>query len=149
MAKESVRMSGSRYDELKKMLGDRRREVHGEIQERVRASRSEGALRVADKARDMGDDAEADMRDDIEFALTQMKADTVRKIDEALVRLEEGSYGNCADCRGEIAEKRLRALPFVAVRCKDCEEAREVAAARERAVSSAHNRWADESPLFR
>ena len=46
-------------------------------------------------------------------------------------RLEQGDYGYCFDCGEEIAEKRLRALPF-AVRCKDCEEAREVAEQRQR-----------------
>ena len=35
----------------------------------------------------------------------------------------------------EIAEKQLRALPF-AVRCKDCEEAREMAERRERMMAS-------------
>ena len=53
----------------------------------------------------------------------------------ALARLEQGTYGNCFDCGEEIAEKRLRALPF-AVRCKDCEEARENAEQRERQVAA-------------
>ena len=35
--------------------------------------------------------------------------------------LDEGRYGHCYECGDEIAEARLRALPF-AVRCKDCEE---------------------------
>jgi DnaK suppressor protein len=60
-----------------------------------------------------------------------MKAETLNKIDEALSRLGEGTYGHCFECGDEIAEARLRALPF-AVRCKDCEEAREVAQKRER-----------------
>ena len=54
---------------------------------------------------------------------------------EAVSRLEQGDYGNCFDCGAEIAEKRLRALPF-AVRCKDCEEAREVAEQRERQMAA-------------
>ena len=54
-----------------------------------------------------------------------MKAETLTKIDEALRRLEEGTYGYCFECGEEVSESRLRALPF-AVRCKDCEEAREV-----------------------
>ena len=49
-------------------------------------------------------------------------------------RLEEGTYGNCFECGDEIAEARLRALPF-ALRCKDCEEARETAEQRERAMA--------------
>jgi len=52
-------------------------------------------------------------------------------VDAALRRLEEGTYGDCFECGDEIAEARLRALPF-AVRCKDCEEARETAERRER-----------------
>ena len=64
-----------------------------------------------------------------------MKAETLNKINEALSRLEEGVYGNCFECGEEIAEPRLRALPF-AVRCKDCEEAREAAAERERHLAA-------------
>ena len=61
-----------------------------------------------------------------------MKAETASKINEALVRLEEGRYGLCFECGDEIAQPRLRALPF-AVRCKDCEEAVEMAQQRDRA----------------
>jgi DnaK suppressor protein len=63
-----------------------------------------------------------------------MKAETLSKVNDALGRLEQGNYGNCFDCGEEIAEKRLRALPF-AVRCKDCEQARENAAQRERQLA--------------
>ena len=65
-------------------------------------------------------------------------APTLSKIDEALGRLEEGAYGNCFECGSQISEQRLRALPF-AVRCKDCEEARETAARRERLMAQRHS----------
>ena len=77
---------------------------------------------------------EAGIQEDIEFALIQMKAETLHKVDEALGRLEEGAYGNCFECGEEISRQRLRALPF-AVRCIDCEEARETAQKRERMLS--------------
>ena len=80
---------------------------------------------------DQGESSEVDIQEDIEFALIQMKSETLNKIDAALRRLDEGTYGNCFECGDEIAEARLRALPF-AVRCKDCEEARETAEQRER-----------------
>ena len=47
-----------------------------------------------------------------------------RRRDEALGRLDAGKYGSCFECTREIAERRLRALPF-AVRCQACEERRE------------------------
>ena len=122
----------NRYNELRKMLEDRRRELLNEVQGRIRDVRLEG-----NKERDVldqGESSEVDIQEDIEFALIQMKSETLTKIDAALRRLEDGTYGDCFECGDQITEARLRALPF-AVRCKDCEEARETAEQRERALA--------------
>ncbi|MBM3782225.1 MAG: TraR/DksA family transcriptional regulator [Acidobacteria bacterium] len=120
----------SRYAELRQILEDRRRDIVREVQGRIRGVRAEGSEK-AHEGMDQGETSEVDIQEDIEFALIQMKAETLNKINEALSRLEEGTYGNCFECGEDIAEPRLRALPF-AVRCKDCEEARENAQKRER-----------------
>ena len=126
----------SRYSELKQMLDTRRREIYAEVKGKIRDVREEASWGTkATEVMDAGESSEADIQDDIEFALIQMKSETLNKINDALGRLEHGTYGNCFDCGEEIAEKRLRALPF-AVRCKDCEEAREVAERRERQLAS-------------
>jgi DnaK suppressor protein len=126
----------SRYSELKRMLDERRREIQAEVQGRMRDVRAEGTWGgKLNEVLDAVESSEADIQDDIEFALIQMKSETLNKITDALARLEQGDYGNCFDCGAEIAEKRLRALPF-AVRCKDCEEAREVAEQRERQLTA-------------
>jgi len=122
----------SRYNELRKMLENRRRELVTEVQGRIRDVRAEGN-RERDVL-DQGESSEVDIQEDIEFALIQMKSETLNKIDAALRRLEDGSYGDCFECGEEISEARLRALPF-AVRCKDCEEARESAEQRERMLA--------------
>lgn len=124
-----------RYDELKAMLEERRREILGEVQGRMRDVRAEGAAAPERGVVDAAETSESDIQDDIEFALIQMKSETLHKIEEALGRLENGTYGYCFECGGEIAERRLRALPF-AVRCRNCEEAREVQQTRERAMSN-------------
>ena len=54
--------------------------------------------------------SEADIQDEIEFALIQMKSETLNKINDALARLEQGDYGNCFECGEEIAEKRERQM---------------------------------------
>jgi DnaK suppressor protein len=105
------------------------------VKEKMRDVRTESALAAAHNSAEPGETSEADLHGDIEFALIQMKSETLARIDEALARLEEGTYGYCFECGEEIAERRLRALPF-AVRCKDCEEAREVAQQRERLAAS-------------
>jgi DnaK suppressor protein len=126
----------SRYAELKRMLQTRRNEIRAEVQGKMRNVREEATWGVKQTdVLDAGESSEADIQDEIEFALIQMKSETLNRIDDALSRLEQGTYGNCFECGDEIAEKRLRALPF-AVRCKDCEEAREVAEQRERQMAA-------------
>jgi DnaK suppressor protein len=128
-------MARARYAELKHILEDRRREILSEVQEKMRDVRAEGASGEGQGVLDAAETSEADIQDDIEFALIQMKSETLHKIEEALARLEDGTYGYCFECGDEISERRLRALPF-AVRCKDCEEAREVAEQRQRTLTS-------------
>jgi len=128
-------MAKERYAELKHILEDRRREILSEVQEKMRDVRAEGASGEGQGVLDAAETSEADIQDDIEFALIQMKTETLHKIEEALARHEDGSYGYCFECGDEISERRLRALPF-AVRCKDCEEAREVAEQRQRTLTS-------------
>ena len=141
--KKSTKASAEtrRYSELKQMLDDRRRELMNEVHGRIRDVRAEG--NKDREVLDQGESSEVDIQEDIEFALIQMKSETLNKINEALKRLEDGTYGNCFECDEEIAQARLRALPF-AVRCKDCEEARETAEQRERML--AHKRGS--SALF-
>ena len=128
--------TGSRYSELKTMLDERRRELQAEVQGKMRGVREEGSWGgKLNEVLDAVESAEADIQEDLEFALVQMKSETLNRVNDALVRLEQGSYGNCFDCGEEIAEKRLRALPF-AVRCKDCEETRETAEQRERQLTA-------------
>ena len=127
-------MTRDRYAELKRILEERRKEILSAVHDKIRDVRTEGANSTTHGVLDAAESSEADIQDDIEFALIQMKAETLNKIEEALRRLEEGSFGYCFECGEEISERRLRALPF-AVRCKDCEEAREAAQQRERVMA--------------
>jgi len=128
-ARTGVSGKTTRYNELKKMLDNRRRELMAEVQGRIRDVRTE--VNKERDAMDQGESSEVDIQEDIELALIQMKSETLNKIEAARRRLDEGTYGDCFECGDEISEARLRALPF-AVRCKDCEEARETAELRER-----------------
>ena len=133
-ARQASPIPQGRYAELKRMLDDRRKEILSEVQGRIRDQREADAWGKVHEVLDAGESSEADIQEDIEFALIQMKAETLTKINDALNRLEEGVYGYCADCGGEISDKRLRALPF-AVRCKECEEGREMAVEREKVLA--------------
>jgi DnaK suppressor protein len=113
------------------MLLERQRDMQSVLERRVRHVPSNGSGDGLDES----EHAEAEVQDSVEIALIQMKGEALQRIREALVRLDAGAYGYCAECAGEISEKRLRALPF-AVRCTACEEAHEQRVARERRVAS-------------
>ncbi len=116
-----------RYEELRRTLEDRRRELDTSIRDRLSVVREERAASGQVRALDDGEVADVEIQEDIELALVQMRIETIARIDGALARLEAGQYGRCTNCGDEISEARLRALPF-AVRCVECEEGREAAA---------------------
>jgi DnaK suppressor protein len=109
-----------RQADLKHILSARRGEIERDVHGRIRDGRTD---RLSD-VRDIVEHSDAGIQGDIELALLQMRAETLIRIDEALVRLDAGANGACAECGREISEGRLRALPF-AVRCQPCEERRE------------------------
>src|ERR1022692_2693853 len=77
-----------RHSEVKRILEDRRREILTEVQEKMRDVRAD-ASGEGQGVLDAAETSEADIQDDIEFALIQMKTETLHKIEEALIRLEE------------------------------------------------------------
>lgn len=110
-----------RSDELRSMLEARRQHLTDQLREQMRGVRAAAEDRGGPNAEDL---SEEDTQSEIDLALMQMASETLRAIEAALRRLEQGKYGNCTACGSPIPEGRLRAMPF-AVRCKECEETRE------------------------
>ncbi len=124
-------MSDARFDELRRMLEERCEEIAGAVKHKIRDVRADATRSGGHRLTDASGMPEADIQGEIEFALLQMKTETLAKITAALDRLEEGTYGYCYECGEEIAGRRLRALPF-AERCRECEEVHESQLNRER-----------------
>jgi DnaK suppressor protein len=103
---------------LRRLLSTRRRQLSEELQIRMARIRENGSDPTLAQEPDDGDASDLDMK------LIEIHAATLRRIDLALERLDEGRYGRCTRCEGAIAAARLRAMPF-AVCCQQCETARE------------------------
>jgi DnaK suppressor protein len=76
-----------------------------------------------------------DMLDDVDFTSSEMEKEMrmrlrnrealfLKKIDEALDRISDGSFGSCGECDDEIDFKRLEARP-TATLCVHCKEEQE------------------------
>jgi len=61
---------------------------------------------------------------ELDSTLEENSGRMLAAIDEALKRLEEGTFGTCARCGQPIAEARLKAMPY-ATKCIDCKRLEE------------------------
>ena len=116
MARNRHPVDQERYLVLKEMLRERRREV----QEKLRSLRETLPVE-AGSVRDAEEQSVDDFVTEVDMALMQMKSETLSKIDQAIARLEDGSYGLCQECDGDISAARLKALPFAPL-CRACQE---------------------------
>ncbi|MCG6924942.1 MAG: TraR/DksA family transcriptional regulator [Acidobacteria bacterium] len=126
MAQKKRSVDRERYRVLKEMLGDRRREV----QEKLRSLRETLPVE-AGVVRDAEEQSVDDFVTEVDMALMQMKSETLSRIDQAIARLENGTYGLCQECDEEISARRLKALPFAAL-CRTCQEDTETTVRAER-----------------
>jgi RNA polymerase-binding transcription factor len=106
---------------MKARLRERAAQLREEIQHTLERSADETHARVAEQARDVEDDSFSNLVVDVNLAEIDRDADELRRIDGALVRINEGSYGFCESCGQEIPEARLQAEP-TALRCVKCQE---------------------------
>jgi DnaK suppressor protein len=70
---------------------------------------------------DMADQASGNNEVHIQLKLKQTDAKILQAIEEALARIQKGTYGVCRDCGESIAEARLHAIPWTRV-CISCKE---------------------------
>ncbi len=64
-----------------------------------------------DGVKDVADMSLIDHNQEIEYRLSERESQMIADIDQALLRIDEGTYGTCARCGKEIPERRLDALP--------------------------------------
>jgi DnaK suppressor protein len=126
MSRDKGARDRERYRVLKAMLEERRNQIHTKL----RVLR-ESVPAEAGEVTDAEEQSVNDFVRDVELALIEMTAETLGQIDLALQRLEAGTYGACAQCGAEIAEARLKAVPFATL-CRACQEAQESRRAEER-----------------
>lgn len=73
----------------------------------------------------MADQASDDYERDFSLGRATDEQKILYSIDEAMKRIEDGSFGSCLQCGKAIPKKRLKALPYAEL-CIECKKAREV-----------------------
>lgn len=127
---ESPEQGTDRQDALRRLLLDKRKHII-DIAQKEFADYIKGDRQLIETVLDEGDLAEIDLSEGLKLKKLGSYHDTISKIDEALRKVKENTYGSCEDCGEEINPERLKVLPF-AIRCRDCQETAEEIEAVER-----------------
>ena len=109
---------------LRKLLINKREEILREAKEEISKYIKGETSQLVETALDDGDWSIINLIEDINLRQLSTHKETLLKIDEALRKLDEGTYGTCEECGDAINEARLKVMPF-AIYCIDCQEKRE------------------------
>lgn len=119
---KSVDQAGNdRNTSLKTMLLERRQTLTREIDGLIARHRRDQLLQREQSVADTGDRSLQDSTGEQQISILEVRNRMRNQIDEALRRLEDGTYGTCEDCTREINPERLKAMPF-ARRCVECQQ---------------------------
>ncbi len=120
-------MGKKKYAEVKKLLLEERqallKQYHDLEEGNLNTSQSElsGEVGFDEEYADSGTQTFERERD---LSLSNNVKDLLEKVEEALRKIEQGTYGICDACKKPIPEERLKALPYatLCVECKQKEE---------------------------
>jgi DnaK suppressor protein len=105
---------------IKDMLLKMRVDLVHEIARRSKATTEPGAQDIGDVL----DSVSEERTRELDMILTDREKRKLLQIDDALDRIEDGTYGQCEECGVKIPRARLKVLPFAKF-CVECQEKNE------------------------
>ncbi|TDJ01816.1 MAG: TraR/DksA family transcriptional regulator [Candidatus Dadabacteria bacterium] len=116
--KRTTRKSKSGWrEEIKKMLLLMRKELLQDVSESMRAESDPLKHDIGD----FYDQASSDRDRELSLMLADREREKLTYVDDALKRIELGTYGICESCEEIIEKERLMAMPFTKL-CLSCQE---------------------------
>lgn len=113
--------------QLKKQLEELRANLYHELQHlsesNLSQSQRDSSGDLSGYSYHMADVGTDNFGREMELNIASGENERIRMIEEALERVEEGTYGKCVSCDGDISLERLKAVPYARL-CIEC--AREV-----------------------
>jgi DnaK suppressor protein len=104
-------------DDIKNMLLLMRKELLNEVTQKMKAESDHLKFDIGD----FYDHASTDRDRELTLMLADRERDKLTKVDDALKRIEAGTYGICESCEEVIDKDRLAAMPFTKL-CLSCQE---------------------------
>jgi DnaK suppressor protein len=116
-AAKAVRMSKKEMEKYRRLLEEKKATLSVDIA-KTRSAEEETSEELT---QDIADKAVSSYTREFLYSLTDGERSTLLQIDDAIARIDDGSYGFCINCGQPMAEKRLTAVPW-APYCVECKE---------------------------
>ncbi len=121
----TVKTSTTRLKANKKRLLDEQERLETELHELMErtasGSNTERAAEISSYDDHPADLASETFEREKDLALESNITDLLAKVNTALEKMDEGSYGFCDSCGVEISAPRIEALPWASL-CRNCQE---------------------------
>ena len=111
-------MDKKKLEQYKKKLEQRQQELRRTVSRNVAYGR---AADSDDIAQDVADKAANSYTKEFLFSQSSNDRALLARVEEALVRIREGNFGECINCGNEVNPKRLEAVPWARY-CIQCQE---------------------------
>jgi DnaK suppressor protein len=116
-ATKAARMTKKDMEKFRRPLEEKKAMLSAEIAK----TRSAEEETTEEATQDIADKAVSSYTREFLYSLTDGERSTLLRIDDAIARIDDVTYGNCIHCGALLAEKRLNAVPW-APYCLDCQE---------------------------
>lgn len=114
-------LSREQLDRIRGALDARRRELLDDVRVQLEDTGNQRYEEIIGRApADAGDASQSDELADLNLSMLDRHVSELRAIEGAEARMNDGTYGTCEQCGGDIAYERLLAFP-TAIRCVRCQ----------------------------
>ena len=105
---------------FRKMLEDKKVDLMHEVEKRLQEGQNTERVEVMDSADQALDSYESELH----YGINDAERKLLEDVEEALQRIQEGSFGVCANCGDPISMVRLKAMPSARL-CIECKQSQE------------------------
>ena len=114
-------LNAKQIEAFTEQLTEWRKELEGGLNTSMQSMHREEQASYPDPT----DQATMESDRDFDLRIRDRERRLIRKIDQAMVRINDGTFGMCESCGGQISVKRLQARPVTTL-CIDCKTAQEI-----------------------
>lgn len=102
-------------------LRDRRDGLREILRAELVATRRDEYIELAGQVHDIGDESMAELLIGVNLAGRGRELEEMQDIEAALLRIQQGTFGTCTDCRSDVTRERIEVYP-TAKRCLLCQQ---------------------------